>query len=69
MVIITVTVLTTDDGICMCFAQDGQTALMSASLKGHDEIVEQLIKAGALPNRQKKVILLNVPPLTIIHCL
>ena len=38
--------------------QDGQTALFIASLKGHDQIVELLLRREADVNHQTKVRLL-----------
>ena len=38
--------------------QDGQTALYTASKKGHDQIVEELFMRGADVNHQTKVSIL-----------
>ena len=35
--------------------QDGQTALEQASIKGHHNVVEFLLGAGANPDQQEKV--------------
>ena len=35
--------------------QEGTTALMRASYKGHTNVVERLLAAGANPNHQDKV--------------
>ena len=35
--------------------QDGETALEQASMKGHQKVVESLLRAGANPNLQDKV--------------
>ena len=35
--------------------QDGQTALEEASFKGHQKVVELLLRAGANPDLQDKV--------------
>ena len=40
-------------------SQTGQTALMSASSGGHLPIVERLLAAGAQPDMQKKVLLIQ----------
>ena len=40
-------------------SQDGQTALMTASSGGHFPIVERLLAAGAQPDLQKKVLLIQ----------
>ena len=39
--------------------QDGQTALMSSSSRGHLPIVERLLAAGAQPDLQEKVLLVQ----------
>ena len=38
--------------------QDGRTALSTASRKGHDQIVEELLGRGAKVNHQEKVSIL-----------
>ena len=40
-------------------SQTGQTALMAASFRGHLPIVERLLAAGAQPDLQKKVLLIQ----------
>ena len=43
------------DIIAYPIVQDGQTALQQASIKGHHNVVEFLLGAGANPNLQDKV--------------
>ena len=43
------------DIITYPIVQDGQTALRQASIKGHHNVVELLLGAGASPDLQDKV--------------
>ena len=43
------------DSSAMCFSQDGGTPLWDASLKGHTDVVDYLIRAGASINLAKTV--------------
>ena len=40
----------------MFIIQDGITALAEAALQGHEQVVDVLLKAGAKPDIQSKVI-------------
>jgi ankyrin repeat protein len=44
-----------DDPPCVVLPQSGKTALMEASDRGHTEVVQALIGAGANPNLQDEV--------------
>ena len=46
------------DAVSTCLLQDGQTALFAASRKGHDRIVELLLRREADVNHHTKVRLL-----------
>ena len=49
--------------------QDGETALLLASLKGHDQIVELLLRREADVNHQTKVRpLMLVCVCVLLHC-
>ena len=44
---------------CPSLSQDGWTALLSASFRGRLPIVERLLAAGAQPDLQNKVLLVQ----------
>ena len=54
------------DTASTCPLQDGQTALFAASRKGHDQIVELLLRREADVNHQTKVRLLML--VCVSHC-
>ena len=49
--------------------QDGSFPLISASLKGHDRVVEKLLQAGATVDLQNKVVKLSLfVHLSLVMC-
>ena len=52
--------------LLLAFLQDGQTALFAASRKGHDQIVELLLRREADVNHQTNVRLLML--VCVSHC-
>ena len=50
--------MTSDPSCSLLHVQDGQTALFIASTKGHDQIVELLLKKEVDVNHQEEVRLL-----------